>query len=1115
MLRTLLVSVALTAFGNFAFAQRADFPFAVPYFEDVGDRDSIPSGVVTCMVTAPNGMIWLGTQTGLLRHDGYRFEHHQFDPSQPNSLPGNFISALAVAPDGKILIGTSNDGFSVYDPESLKFLNFSVSDGLSSDSIGAIAVSDESYWIGTNAGLTRYQPALQRFTQLPLPGATSPGSREQRVRALLLDTQGLLWVGTSEGLLQYRPESESFSAVSIEGVAQTPFAGQSINALFEDSERGLWVGTRENGVARISPQRDSLIRRDTAAADGSPGLATGRIQALAQPNAESVWVATTVGLHELGLQDLRVQAHWLSDKEVPGSLAFDAIGALVRDQGGLIWIGTWGGRVQRTNPENRGVRTIRRDAKGIAGLSHADVHAVLEQPDGTLWVGTGGNGIDLIDPQLGRIGGIRPGSESDKQLADGVVIALARAADGTVWAGTQRGGLFSISAQTRLVQRHGDEGTVSNLLYASDDTLWIGGSQGLQRLPQVSESRQTMLDTQGRPITGQIIPMIEDSAGRIWAASANGLRVLEPGSDAFLTIEHEPGRADSLVHNSVYGLLEDSQGRLWVATEQGIDRMLSRQGGVARFEHISADLGSPGRELGANLLEDDLGRIWTDTVVIDTERKRIDELNRANGFDVGTTWFGAYARLRDGRFLSGGTEGLLLIEPELVKVSAYHPPVVATELRVNGLTAALQPSSGIELTPDQRSFSIAFAALDFSAPESLRYRYQLEGFDGEWIDTDAAQRVASYSNLWPGQYELIVEGSNRSGILADQPLRIPVRVLPAIWQTLWFQLLVGAAVLALILLAMRWRTKRLQQRSTELDTLVSARTAQLESANVSLSQSNADLLLARQHLEQTQSQLVFQEKMASLGQLVAGVAHEVNTPLGIAITASSFLQQRNEDLQRDLVSASLTSRKLQDFAVDTAQSTKLLHDNLNRAAHLVKQFKQVSVDRHQDERRSVALDQFLEELLASLKPLFKDTTVALVFRGAPTTTIETHPGAIGQVITNLLQNALLHAFPDRRGGQVEVIAEIDADDESTVEIRVSDDGVGMDEVLQSHVFEPFFTTRRHQGGTGLGLHIVFNIVTSQLGGTIRLDSQPDVGSTFLLRFPAQAPRQVEKAATHQ
>ena len=1112
MLRILLAFFALTMAVDLALAGADDFPFATPYFEDVGDRDSIPSGVVTSMTEAPNGLIWLGTQTGLLRYDGYRFEHYQLDPNDPNSLPGNFVTALATSTDGKILIGTSNDGLSVYDPERLSYLNVSVEDGLSSDRIGDIAVSDDSYWIGTSAGITRYRIATGQYDQYPMPGPTDTVASTQRVRAVLVDSQGQIWAGGNGGVFVYRADGDRFEPLRISDSDQPPFQGQSVNALFEDSENALWVGTREHGVARIPSRRDQVVRRDTASVDGSVGLATNSVQAFAQPDEGRVWVATPVGLHELEIDNLRVRAHWMSDKEVPGSLAFDAIGVLLRDRAGLIWIGAWGGQVQRTNPNNGGVRTVRLDEQGVAGLSHADVHAVLEQPDGVLWVGTGGNGIDLIDPQKGRIGGIRPGSEADGQLGDGVVVALQRGADGVVWIGTQGRGLYRRDPHSGLIRRVGNPGTVSTLLYASDDTLWIGGSEGLQRLVPGSTTRQSVFDTDGRRISGQILPMIEDSENRIWVASANGLRVLEPGAEALLTINHDPERADSLVHDLIYGLLEDRQGWLWVATERGIDRLLSRDGDVASFEHVSANLGSPGRELGANLLEDELGRIWTDTVIIDTSRRRIDRLTRADGFDVGTTWFGAYLRLGDGRFLSGGTEGLLLIEPERVQISAYQPPVVATELRINGLTEPLQPARGVQLRPDQRSFSIAFAALDFSAPESLRYRYRLDGFDQDWIDTDAGRRVASYSNLWPGEYRLVVEGSNRSGIYGSQSLVVPIQVLPALWQTAWFQILAALLVLGLIAAAMRWRTHRLHERSRELDALVDARTAQLEAANQSLQESNADLVLARRYLEQTQSQLVFQEKMASLGQLVAGVAHEVNTPLGIAITASSFLSQRNQELQSDLSNARLSQKALQAFADDTAQSTKLLADNLNRAAHLVKQFKQVSVDRQQDERRTVVLEAFLVELLASLKPLFNATPVGLHFVGAPQRQIDTHPGAIGQVVTNLLQNALLHAFPDQRSGSVSVVARVPADDDAMIEIAVEDDGVGMDESLVSHAFEPFFTTRRHHGGTGLGLHIVFNIVTSQLGGTIKVESQPQVGSTFTFRFPADAPAHADPQA---
>ncbi len=721
-------------------AHAQDFPFARPYFENVGDRDSIPGGVVTAMVRAPNGLLWLGTQSGLLRYDGYRFKQYEFDPLDSNSISGNFINALAATPDGRIWIGTANDGLSIFDPSTEQFRNFrnSASDrtSISAGAVTAFAHSDEGMWIGTQTGLTRFDLQQSIFTHFPaqLHGANRPNL--DRIRSLHLDRHGDLWIGTWDGV-RFKAKTSSAAVLFKSEPNELGFAGQVINTILHMQDDSIWIGTRQHGLASVQHDGIKLMRLNI---DAVPkGLASNRIQAILQASRTEVWVATTSGINILDADKFSVSQHFSSDKTQIGALALDAIGALTMDSSGMIWVGTWGGGLQKIQPSNLSFRSLRMDAKGAAGLSFADVHAALELTNGKIWIGTGGTGIDIFDRQLGRIGNHPASGPAGNGLSDGIVVAMVQASESEVFVGTQTGGLFQANLNTGKFKQIGQAGSVSDLLIASDGALWLGGSQGVAKLDRSKSDAvpEVVVDTEGKPVLGQVNPLVQDQVGRIWAGSADGLRVLLPGETRFQIIRKDPSRADSLVHNSVFGLLVDRAGNLWVATEQGIDRMLSLDPRTfdparAQFSHISAEFGRPGRDMGANLLEDEQGRIWTYNAVIDLAEKRIFDLTPADGVDIGTAWTGAYTKLRNGLFLHGGTEGLLIVDPQRFNPWDFAPEVVATELRINGLNQPVAQlgrsgaASGMTLSPKQRSFSVEFAALDFSSPQDNRYRYRLE-----------------------------------------------------------------------------------------------------------------------------------------------------------------------------------------------------------------------------------------------------------------------------------------------------------------------------------------------------------------------------------------------------
>lgn len=253
-------------------------------------------------------------------------------------------------------------------------------------------------------------------------------------------------------------------------------------------------------------------------------------------------------------------------------------------------------------------------------------------------------------------------------------------------------------------------------------------------------------------------------------------------------------------------------------------------------------------------------------------------------------------------------------------------------------------------------------------------------------------------------------------------------------------------------------------------------------------------------LRATQESLVQAEKMASLSQLVAGVAHEINTPIGVALTAATTLARWSGDFSGKMEHGGLTKADARRFAADAVEASGLIQLNIERAAELVRGFKQVAVDQTSAERRPFELDSYIQEVLLSLRPRLKKAPQTVEVSCPPGILLDSYPGALAQVLTNLIMNSLIHAYAEGQPGRILIAAEERPD--GTVELVHRDDGRGIPEADLKRVFDPFFTTRRNAGGTGLGLHIVYNIVTRTLCGTIAVDSRPGEGTAFTLRFPA-------------
>ncbi|MDR7297075.1 diguanylate cyclase (GGDEF)-like protein [Pelomonas aquatica] len=798
----------------------------VPRFESIGEPGAVRDNVVSALAIDARGLLWAGSPEGLLRFDGYGFRRYPLTAPDGQLLPEQFVRAMLPDPRGWMWVAAGNSGLVRLDLASGRWDRWA-RDGSSADdtapaanTVRALALEkDGTLWIGGSGGLDRFDVKTQRFTH---HRGKEDGLPDPRVQTLLVDRQGTLWIGSWRGLARKAPD----------GPIETLDLGigdQLVTLISETLDGRIIVGTAQGRLRALSPGGQPL--------PFSPGAQPGAtssvwpVMAMAQPDADELWFGDASGLSRRSATDGTLI------ERLPAAGAAMAprsdVRALVRDASGTVWAGSYGGGLMRHVPSLPGLSMVR-DAVATASAT-LDVRSILQLNSGEVWLGTLAGGIERRDRQLQPIGHIAPGSSG---LPPGRVNALGQTKDGSVWVAVDTQ-LLRFDAQGRWKETLRSGNAVPRRFQATEDgALWIATLDGIMRwTPERPQMRA--IPTAGLVGgTGEVNTFASLPDGSLWAGGAAGLfRVAQPGAHEPVAEWVEP---KGLTGQTVLGMAVDPEGTLWVDTGTGLHRLLKMEGRQASFEPVGAS--EVGGAFGANLLFDGHGRVWSQRNMYDTRSGERRELGAADGADLGTGWFRAYAKLDDGRMLFGGARGLLVIDPERFSPWSYKPPLVISELRVDGQERPLPAGGGpLQLAPGERSFSVAFASLDYSQPGRNHYRYRLAGLDAGWISTGALSRTATYTNLAPGRYKLHLQGSNRDGVWGPQELQIDVDVRAAWWQTRWALALAVLAAIGVVAGIVRMRTRLLLRHRRVLEQRVRERTEALEAATAALTAKSLEL----------------------------------------------------------------------------------------------------------------------------------------------------------------------------------------------------------------------------------------------------------------------------------
>lgn len=817
-----------------------------PLFVKVGDAPQISDGVVTALAQDEAGLLWIGTPVGLVRYDGYQLKPWPVGEAAPGKRLGSrFVRTLLAAPGGLLWVGLEGEGLARLDTASQRWTLFRPdakrAGALSHGTVRALALdTDGVLWVGTTGGgLLSLAPGAQSFQRFSLSEGHLP---DDRVQALRVDRQGTLWVGTWRGLVK-KPKGSTRFLPATPQASEDGLNSKNVSMLGEGPDGQLWVGTRDGGLARLdtrSGQTRWLEKPPDAAAAADPS-GPGAVLSMVVANADEVWLGRERALDLRHASTGDLQERIRRKTRQPWALAGQNVVALLRDSADHVWVGTYGGGLQRHSP-SPGIWVRRGEGPEDSAFAEGDLRSLHQLDNGQIWAGTPSGALVVFDDQLRLLDQILPGlvGAGGVRFTGGLVGAIAQAADGSVWVGSDSG-IHRFSPDRRLLARHGfGAGRVRRLLTASDGSVWAATQDGVLRLAPGSSQFQRVALADGQALSGNVNALAQGRDGTVWVGANAGLYRAAAGETSLHPVAAEPGAA--LGSPVVLGLLLDRLDRLWVDTSAGLHRWSRPAKSLAQFEAVTAGTPADGSAFGANLLEDDSGRIWTHQNIFNPADGRVQELGLADGVDIGTGWFRSYTRLRDGRLLFGGSSGLLVVNPRQTQAWNRAVPLAVTDLRINGQRqppSVLRPA--LVLQPDQRSFAVEVAALDYGQNDRTRYRHRLQGFEEAWQEGGAELRVASYSNLSPGDYTLLVESSNRVGQWNPKGLALPVQVLPAWWQTWWARLAAGALLLAGLWGLVQLRTRILRRREAELAAKVRERTLALETLSAELQRKSAEL----------------------------------------------------------------------------------------------------------------------------------------------------------------------------------------------------------------------------------------------------------------------------------
>jgi len=1093
-------------------------------FNLVTSTDNMPLGKIMDIVQDSSGYLWMADYTnGLIRYDGYKMTRFRNDLADSNSLRVTDMESLYLTKDGMIWVG--GIGLDKFDPRTGKFKHFgsAIYDSVNRENPGINAIIEDRHgvvWVGTSRGLFKLDQKSGKALHIRHDPKDSASLSSDLVRTIYEDRNGDIWIGTGmeffndgDGGLNLLTDREMVKFKRWFSNPKDPasLVNNKVRAIFEDSRGNFWIGTGGDGLHTMDRQKGTFKRYpfNSAKPDelSRPALKNGafadHISFITEDGTGTIWIGTgNAGLNAYDPK-LKKVTHLDSSNGFPDKSAWNAF--VSRD--GVLWITSqWEEKLYRVDPFHSMINHM---------PLHAPASKIIEDRKGNLWIGTWESGQferPADHPEsLEKIS--LPEDLAPHQLHN-VVLGSYEDRSGLIWMATSDGvQIYNPSSKTMtqvddVLKKAIAPHTWINAIHEdSQGLLWISAITGLTRLNRKSGELKhfTHSDKDSNSLSSNaILEWMEDKTGNIWLStwSNKGLNMLKKGDTSF---KHY------LINYHISCLCSDASGRVWIGTDNGLfwfdqsaDRFVPFKGPQLELDNIGIK----------SIFEDRNRNIWltTGSTICKIDSSRNQLISFGEKYGVYNNSFNrvklAASQTSQGEILLGNGDGYYYFFPQDLEANRYPTQLLFTDFFIdnkiikpsdeqqNVLTSPIDETHELNLSHSQNNISFNFLGIQYASPENNSYLYKLENYDRDWR-VAGSDKSASYFKLSPGKYTLRVKATSNNGIWSER--NIDITIQPPWWLTWWAFTLYGllfAMVAYYIYRSQRQRIIRTERERTREKELVQAK----------------EIEKAYTELKTTQTQLIQSEKMASLGELTAGIAHEIQNPLNFVNNFSEVNTELIGEMEKEIEDGN--TAEIKSIAENIRQNLDKISHHGKRADAIVKsmlQHSRTSAGVKEPTDVNALADEYLRLSYHGLRAKDKSFNAHLETKlDERIGKLNIIPQDIGRVLLNIYNNAF-YAVGERKRRLGEAYHPVVSLSTSLIhgknggpekaEIRIADNGGGIPQQVLDKIFQPFFTTKPTGEGTGLGLSLSYDIVTKGHGGELSVETREGEGATFIILIP--------------